>query len=101
MPDETITVTGEVWQWQPGDATGGWFFITIAGQAAAEVRYASLGRTGGFGSVKVTARIGTTEWRTSLFPDRASGGFLLPLKAGVRRREAIAAGQTIAVELTI
>lgn len=98
---ETVEAEGAVWQWRSGEAPGGWFFLTVEGQAAAEVRYAALGRTGGFGSVKVTARIGATQWRTSLFPDRKSGGFLLPLKAEVRRREGIGPGEQVAVTLTI
>ena len=99
--DDIVEATGEVWQWRASAAPGGWFFLTIEGQAAAEVRYAALGRTGGFGSVKVTARIGGTEWQTSLFPHRESGGFLLPLKAEVRRREAIEAGQRVTVRLAV
>lgn len=99
--DSLISTTSQVWQWRASEAPGGWFFLTVEGQAAAEVRYAALGRTGGFGSVKVTARIGDTEWRTSLFPHRESGGFLLPLKAEVRRRERIETGQAVTVALTI
>lgn len=99
--DSPIAASGRVWQWRASEAPGGWFFLTVEGQAAAEVRYAALGRTGGFGSVKVTARIGGTEWRTSLFPHRESGGFLLPLKAEVRRREGLEAGQAVTVVLTI
>ena len=98
---EIVEASGPVWQWRAGDAPGGWFFLTVEGHAAAEVRYAALGRTGGFGSVKVTARIGATEWRTSLFPHRESGGFLLPLKAEVRRREGIEPGQVVSVTLKI
>lgn len=99
--DSRIETSGQVWQWRPSEVPGGWFFLTVEGQAAAEVRYAALGRTGGFGSVKVTARIGDTEWRTSLFPHRESGGFLLPLKAEVRRRQGLETGQPVTVVLTI
>jgi hypothetical protein len=98
---EGIEATGRIWQWRSDEAPGGWFFLTVEGQAAMEVRYAALGRTGGFGSVRVTARIGGTEWRTSLFPDRKSGGYLLPLKAETRRRESLEAGQDVTVFLTV
>lgn len=98
---DSIEATGSVWQWRAGESPGGWFFLTVEGQAAIEVRYASLGRTGGFGSVRVTACIGGTEWRTSLFPDRKSGGYLLPLKADVRRREGLEAGQDVTVTLSV
>ncbi|HEX8556192.1 MAG TPA: DUF1905 domain-containing protein [Sphingomonas sp.] len=54
-----------------------------------------------FGSIRVTATIGETSWRTSLFPHRASSGFLLPLKADVRQREKMEAGQDVAAALTL
>jgi hypothetical protein len=77
----------------------GWHFLTVDGQIAAEIRYAALGRTGGFGSLQVTATIGDTSWQTSLFPHRDTGSLLLPLKADVRRREGIEAGCDVTVRL--
>lgn len=98
----SVTVTGPVWRWRAADQTkaAAWFFLTVAGDDAAGVREASQGRTGGFGSVRVTVRIGSTVWQTSLFPSKESGGYLLPLKADVRRREGIEEGAVIAAELT-
>ncbi|TGV42067.1 DUF1905 domain-containing protein [bacterium M00.F.Ca.ET.168.01.1.1] len=47
--------------------------------------------------------MGKTRWQTSLFPDKASGSLLLPVKASVRQREGLKAGDapalTIEVEL--
>lgn len=100
--DEIIEATGPVWLWRPNDRKGGgWHFLTIDGQTSAELRYAALGRTGGFGSIKVEARIGGTIWSTSLFPHRETGGFILPLKADVRKREKIGADDVVTVELRI
>lgn len=100
--DAPFECRAEVWVWRAAPpAKGAWHFLTIEGQAAAEIRYAALGRTGGFGSVRVTATIGGTRWHTSLFPHRESGGFLLPLKADVRRAEGIAAGDAVTVSLTV
>ena len=94
--------TGKVWVWRPAKPSGtGWYFLTVEGQTAAEIRYAALGRTGGFGSIRVTATIGDTSWQTSLFPHRDSGGLLLPLKAGVRRRESIEVGCEVTVWLAV
>lgn len=47
--------------------------------------------------VPVTARIGGTEWRTSLFPKE--GRYLVPLKDAVRRAEGIGAGDAVSVRL--
>jgi hypothetical protein len=39
-------------------------------------------------------------WRTSVFPLN-SGGYILPVKADVRRRAGIAAGDEVKVELEL
>jgi len=49
----------------------------------------------GFGAVKVSVSVGQTKWRSSVFPDAKSGRYLLPLKAEVRKKVKIAAGDTI------
>ncbi len=99
MDRATISLDAEVWLWTSQGAS--WHFLTVGGEAAAEVRYASLGLTRGFGSVPVEVKIGKTRWRTSLFPYKASGGFMLPLKAAVRRAEGLRVGDTVSVMLTI
>jgi Domain of unknown function (DUF1905) len=48
-----------------------------------------------FGSVAVGVTLGSTTWTTSLFRDTKSGSYLLPVKAGVRRREGVGAGDTV------
>jgi hypothetical protein len=89
-------ITGALWLWRPEPpAKAAWHFITIDGQTAAEIRYEALGRTGGFGSIRVAAMIGETRWHTSLFPSKAQGGFILPVKADVRRAEGISEGDEI------
>lgn len=93
-----ITVTAPVWLWSEGK--GGWHFLTVPPEQAIEIRLESMGTRRGFGSVRVEAAIGDVRWRTSLFPSR-SGGYLLPIKADVRRRAGIAAGDemTVVIEL--
>lgn len=100
---DSFTITSEVWLWKPTSlpSGAGWHFLTIDGQTAAEIRFAALGRTGGFGSIKVEARIGGTSWKTSIFPQRDSGGFILPIKADVRKREALGAGDVATVEIRV
>jgi Domain of unknown function (DUF1905) len=100
--DRRFEVTARVWLWRPAKpSAASWHFVTVEGQTAAEIRYAALGQTAGFGSIKVAATIGGTRWRTSLFPERESGNLVLPLKVEVRRRENIAAGDTVTVILDL
>jgi hypothetical protein len=100
---DSFEVTATVWLWTAAgkERPMAWHFLTIDGQTSAEIRYATLGRSGGFGSIPVAVRIGTTRWRTSIFPHRDSGGYILPIKADVRKREGIVAGDEVAVSLAI
>jgi len=94
-----ITVTGALWL-SSGEG-GSWHFFTVPeDQAEAIHAHRFEGARRGFGSVRVEARIGAVVWRTSLFPQK-SGGFILPVKAEVRRKAGIAAGDVIAVELEL
>jgi hypothetical protein len=91
-----FTFTGDCWLYD-GDAA--WHFVTVPHDVADEIEARTAGRP--FRTVPVTVTIGSTSWDTSLFADRNSESFLLPLKAEVRRRERFAAGDriTVAVEL--
>jgi hypothetical protein len=110
MPEERVScaVTGPVWRWQSEgqNKTGkpsptSWFFITIAGDAAEQIRAAAPGRSAAWGSVYVTATIGGTRWTTSVFPSKQVRGYMLPLKAGVRKAEAFGDGDIVTVTISI
>jgi hypothetical protein len=94
-----ITVTSLLWIWK-GDAAGRWYFITVPEEEAGEIRAQAFGSPRGFGSVRVEATIGEVTWRTSVFPLN-SGGYLLPVKAAVRRDTGIAAGDEVTVILEL
>ena len=93
-----ISVTGTLWLWSGESAS--WHFLTVPEEQASEIRAHSLAHRGGFGSVKVEARIGDVAWRTSVFPQK-SGGYILPVKAGVRRDADIAAGDEVSFSLSL
>ncbi len=96
-------VRGAVWLWQGSDgapAKGSWFFLTIDGETAQAIR-ANAVNAAAWGSVYVEATIGATTWRTSLFPSKAAGGWLLPLKAAVRKAEKIVEGSAVEAVLAL
>jgi hypothetical protein len=95
-----MIVTSPLLVWNGGG--GSWYFLTIPRDAATEVRAHALssGPRRGFGSVRVEARIGDVTWRTSIFPQK-TGGYLLPVKAEVRRRAGVAAGDDVTVGLEL
>ena len=95
-----ITVTGPVWLWSEGK--GSWHFFTVPADEAMEIRLesAASGVRRGFGSVRVEATIKGVAWRTSIFPQK-SGGYILPIKADVRRRAGVSAGDAVTVSLSL
>jgi hypothetical protein len=95
-----LTVTAPLWLWS-GEG-GSWHFITIPAEEAVEIRLesAASGIRRGFGSVRVEASVGEVAWRTSVFPLK-SGGYLLPVKAAVRKKAGIGAGDEVTVTLEL
>ena len=93
-----ITVTAPLWLWTGESAS--WHFVTVSAEDSTEIRAHGLMNRGGFGSVRVECSIGDVTWRTSVFPQK-SGGYLLPVKADVRRRAGIAAGDDVTVRLEL
>jgi hypothetical protein len=93
-----ITVTGPLWLWS-GESTS-WHFVTVPAEQSGEIRAHSLLSRGGFGSVKIEASVNDVTWRTSVFPVK-SGGYILPVKKGVRCKAGIAAGDEVTVEIEL
>ena len=87
---------GEIHYWR-GPAP--YHFVALPDDDALAVEAVAEAVTYGWGMVPVSARIGDTTWRTSLFPK--DGGYLLPLRDSVRRKESLALGDVVSVRLTV
>lgn len=98
-----IELEAELWRWEPEPpARGAWFFVTITGEAADGIRALgferrALGARAGFGSVRVRAVLDGVEWQTSAFPHARSGGYVLPVKAAVRKAAGVGEGDRVTV----
>lgn len=87
--------SGEIFEWR-GPAPH--HFIALPEGPANLIREAASVLTYGWGVIPVRARIGGTDFTTSLFPK--NGGYLLPVKLAVRRHEGIGTGDIVDVLLT-
>lgn len=92
-----LRFTAPLWE---HDGPAAWHFVTVPVDVADEIRLVA-GEPRGFGSVRVQATIGGTAFATSVFPDAASGGFLLPVKKAVRLAEGLSDGDTCEVCLRV
>ena len=94
-----ISFTSLLWIWK-GESAGRWYFVTVPDEESAAIRAHALGAPRGFGSVRVSARIGRVAWHTSVFPLNG-GGYLLPVKAEVRKKAGLSAGDELTVNLEL
>lgn len=98
MKKRTFTLQSKVWLY-PG--MSGWHFLSIPIQESTEIKRQFSAHAKGWGSLPVTVSIHKTSWDTSIFPDKKSGMYLLPLKASVRKAEDIFVDDTLQFTLRI
>ena len=80
---------------------GGLALRIAAPEIGNDIADVTAGIRAGFGSVRVAATVGTTSWRTSIFPDSKTGTYLLPVKKEVRDAEKLETGDEVWVQVQI
>jgi hypothetical protein len=90
--------TSSVWA---HDGVGGWHFLTLPAAVMEELRDEAPPAGPGFGSIRVTVTLGCSTWDTSVFPDKASGSFVLPVRKEVRRANQLFAGDAVDAALRV
>lgn len=90
-----------LWIWEASGG-GSWHFVTLPEDAADEIEaIAEGGPRRGFGSVRVEVTVGPSTWRTSIFPSKESGSYVLPVKKAVRTAAEVEEGDDVDVELVL
>ena len=93
-----------VWKegYQDKDNSGLWRFARLPEDISAKIKEMQKGRLRrGWGAIYAKAKIRKSEWVTSIFPDRHSDTYILPLKKQIRYQENLYDGITITVSITI
>ena len=70
----SLEFSGNLWYWR-GPAP--FFFVTVPAEECEILRDVSKWVTYGWGMIPLRARIGKTEWKTSLWPKE--GGYVVPI----------------------
>jgi len=87
---------GEIWYWK-GPAPH--HFVTVPAEQCMALQDISKLVTYGWGMIPVQVQIGTSKWKTSLFPKQ--GRYIVPLKASIRKAEKLEQGDTVTVRLEV
>ena len=102
---EQLTCTLPLTRWQ--GERGTYHLVTVSGPDAEAIAMherllkLELGTQRGFGSVKVMARIGEAQWKTSVFPQNQSTQWVLLVSRKVMRAEDLAEGDAVGLELEL
>ena len=101
---DSLAATLPLTRWE--GERGTYHLVTFTGAKAEELAARAMmerletGRARGFGSLKVTARIGASEWRTSVFPQNQRSEWILLVSRKVMRAEKLAPGEPVDITLT-
>jgi|SRR3989344_460044 len=90
-----------------GDDSSFWRFARVPEKMSAQIKElqkkemqkGKLRR--GWGAIYAKVKVGKSEWQTSIFPDRHSGTYVLPLKKEIRYEENLYDGTDITVSIEI
>ena len=91
-----IEFEGKIFVWR-GPAP--YLFVSVPEQPSTQLQAIARFVTYGWGVIPVKARIGKTEWKTSLFPK--DGGYLVPIKVMVQKAEKVGEGDTVNIRLEV
>jgi hypothetical protein len=91
-----IEFNGKIFIWR---GPSPFFFVAVPEKHSQDIKAISRIVTYGWGVIPVHARIGKTEWTTSLFPK--DGLYLVPIKASVRKAENLEEGENVTIQLEI
>lgn len=87
----------KIWLWS-GNAA--WHFVTVPKDVAKSIKTLSEGMRSPTGSVRVVVTLKDETWKTSLFPTKERT-YLLPIKAAVRKKAKVGAGDTVSLTLAL
>ena len=95
---DAYVFSAELWEWH-GQAS--WHFVSLPEDVTDDIddRFGHL--AAGFGSIRVEVCVGSSTWRTSVFPDTKRGTLILPMKKEVRRKQHLEVGSVAEVELRV
>jgi hypothetical protein len=91
-----LRFSGELWHWR---GPSPFHFISVPEAESGALRETAGSVSYGWGMSPVRAHVGSTGWKTSLFPK--DGGYVVPVKDAVRRAEGLEVGDRVTVRVVV
>ena len=94
----TYEFTAKPWQYT---GKGAWIFASLPIKISKEIRKYFGQEEEGWGRLRVTVQIGSSEWKTAIWFDTKANTYILPLKYEIRKSENIIIGKAVRVVIRI
>ncbi len=91
-----IKFSGKIFHWR---GPSPYLFVAVPEKQSHDIKAISSLVTYGWGVIPVIARIGKTEWKTSLFPK--DGRYLVPIRVSVQKAEKVGEGDKVTIQFEI
>lgn len=91
--------TAPLYLWEA--RTDSWVFTDLPFDIADVIEDRQSGPRRGFGAVRVQVEVGSTRWRTSIFPSKERRTYVLPVKRAVLKAESLVPGDAVTVRITL
>jgi hypothetical protein len=101
MNQYNFSFKAEVWLW-PGFS--GWHFVYVPKKISDRVSLlvkTKKVKTSSNGLLPIVARVGKTEWKTSLFPHKKEKIYLMSIKSIIRKKEGVSVGNNVFMKFSL
>lgn len=78
-----------------------WYFVDLPKDISEEIKDVTELNDRGFGAVRVSVKLGESEWQTSIFPQAKKGQYMLPLKKTIRKENDLDYDDDVEVEIKL
>ena len=93
--------TAKVWNYSSTGGTCGWYIACLPKEMSKEIRENLKFLEEGWGLLKMTAKIGNSQWATAIWFDTKLQTYLLPIKAEIRKKEKIETDKDVKIMIRI
>lgn len=91
-----IEFSGQIFYWR---GPSPYLFVAVPDAPSRELKAISGLVSYGWGVIPVRARIGQTEWKTSLIP--RDGRYLVPIRVSVQKAEKLDVGDSVTIRMVV
>lgn len=93
--------TAKVWNYSSTAGTGGWYIACLPKEMSKEIRENLKFLEEGWGRLKMTAKIGNTQWETAIWFDTKLNTYFASSQSRNQKKEKIGTGKEVEIMIWI